>query len=148
MPVIHRDPESVEQIEIRLPEQSNGANTLFLINGRIAANVETGPPGVEAHGNEATYVFHAGPELEPAQIRLVRATASITNVYLAVDGPASFDPAHRGGDLFWSLGRIDAVHDDDVRKARVMVTVNVWGRAATFVRVQQLAFEIRILARL
>src|SRR5262245_64514389 len=108
MPVIKQDPESVEQIEIRLPEQSNGANTLFLINGRITTNIETGPAGVEPHGNGATYMFHAGPELDPAQVRLVKATASITNVYLAVDGPASFDPAYKGGDLYWSLGPIDA----------------------------------------
>lgn len=151
MAVFKKEPENVEQFELRLPAQPDGANTLIIVTGRIPTSVESGERSTTGlAGASDTNVFHAGPELEPSQVRSLRATATITSMYALIEVPSAppSGPSMAGGDILWTLGEVDAVHDDDVRKARVMITGGVHARFGGFVRIQQLSFELRIMARL
>jgi hypothetical protein len=145
MAVIKRDPEDVEQLEIRLPVQPDGANTLIIVTGRIATGeLEFGQGARSGTSPQNTYLVHAGPELAPEAIRSVRATATVTSVY-AGSFPMGSSPDPN--DFKWTLGDVDAVHDDDVRKARISVIASVFARNGGFVRIEQLGFELRIMAR-
>jgi len=151
MAVIKREPEDVEELEILLPEQPNGANRLIVVTGRVTTpHLEAGEEATAGSSPSQTYVFNAGPELDPSEIRSVRASASVTSVYGAVivpPTPPESGPGMDGGDFRWTLGAVDAVHDDDVRQARVSVTASVFARFGAFMRIQSIAFELRILAR-
>ena len=147
MAVIRRDPEQVEQLEIKIPAQANGANTLYLVNGRIVTSSHgtAEGSGPEIRSASETYLFHAGPELDPVQVRIVRATASVAGVYASLNAWSA--DLGQIGDWGWTLAQVDAVHDDDARRARVMITTRVFARHSGIVRIDQLAFELRILAR-
>jgi hypothetical protein len=149
MAVIRVEPEDVEQLELRLPDQANGANTLIIVTGRILAGPEADGDQSSSTGLavvEKTYIFHAGPELEPLQVRSVRASAAVASVYAAVR--ISSAPPPGPCDFRWALGAVDAVHDDDVRKARIMINATALARFGGLVRIEQLRFELRIMARL
>jgi hypothetical protein len=155
MAVIQAEPEQVEEIEILLPEQPNGANALIIVTGRVPtryleASGEGAPAGTSGSSPSQTYIFNAGLELDPAQIRSVRATATVTSIYGGVTVPSTPPPAGpgmEGGDFRWSLGAVDAVHDDDERRARVSVNASVLARFGAWVRVESIGFELRILVR-
>jgi hypothetical protein len=106
-----------QEMEVKV-SGPDGANRLFVIDGRAIANLAAGPGNQNQH---ETFKFLVGPQL--AQGQFYRATAVAALADISMNGQAP--PAGTQFNCRWSVDTADADWDDESGKIQVEVEVSL-----------------------
>jgi hypothetical protein len=144
MPVPITSTENVQQIEVGITGPGD-ARRMIVVMGIANVTLEipiaaAGPGGLPEAEAKEVFTLHVGPSLPSGEFVRGIATASPISVMQKLMGYGAAFSAK------WWVADADADFDDEVGKTQLRIEAGVHASGGLYVSVEQLAFQVTILA--